>query len=89
MFTGRKNGEKREIYVLLISFFFLILSGTISPFEGHSLGPVFIEEPPTTLDLVDSSHGLTITCVGEGNPRPTIQWLDQNYQPITRISGYR
>lgn len=57
--------------------------------NGNSSGPQFLIEPQPVVHLINNSRGVFLACAGQGNPEPTIQWLDQNHQEITRIPGFR
>lgn len=51
---------------------------------GYGQGPVFLHEPPSTLEISNSS-GAMLTCSARGNPPPNIRWIDSNDREVSHI----
>ncbi|XP_065220187.1 cell adhesion molecule Dscam2-like isoform X2 [Planococcus citri] len=67
----------------------VIITGISYTNTSYLTGPVFLVEPPPFIHLVNSSRGALLNCLGQGNPHPSIQWLDQDHQEVTTIPGLR
>ncbi|PSN46725.1 Down syndrome cell adhesion molecule-like protein Dscam2, partial [Blattella germanica] len=51
-------------------------------------GPVFVTEPPSKVEFTNSSGG-RVDCSARGNPRPSVDWLGQDNQPVASIPSIR
>ncbi|XP_059473435.1 cell adhesion molecule Dscam2-like isoform X2 [Neocloeon triangulifer] len=51
-------------------------------------GPVFIQEPPSSVDFSNST-GTILGCSALGNPPPTVTWLDASNRELPTVIRYR
>uniref|UniRef100_T1JCP3 Down syndrome cell adhesion molecule-like protein Dscam2 n=1 Tax=Strigamia maritima TaxID=126957 RepID=T1JCP3_STRMM len=71
------------IFTTLI-LFFLTGNSTVDP-----MGPVFIYQPPNSVDFSNST-GASVECSAHGNPLPVVQWIHAATSlPVTNVSQLR
>ncbi|XP_037792633.1 Down syndrome cell adhesion molecule-like protein Dscam2 [Penaeus monodon] len=51
-------------------------------------GPVFSQEPPRQVHFTNST-GVTVNCVADGTPMPTVTWTTQDGRPVEEVMGLR
>lgn len=51
-------------------------------------GPFFIHEPPDRVDFANST-GTVISCSAQGNPIPSIRWVNREGDEVTDVAGLR
>ena len=50
------------------------------------IGPVFLTEPPTSLDFLNT-EGALIPCTVYGSPAPALDWIYSDGTPVNDIEG--
>ncbi|KAF0295698.1 Down syndrome cell adhesion molecule-like protein Dscam2 [Amphibalanus amphitrite] len=51
-------------------------------------GPVFVLEPPNTIDFSNST-GTVVECAARGSPPPRVTWVRGDGQPVDDVTGLR
>ncbi|XP_075215262.1 cell adhesion molecule Dscam1-like [Lycorma delicatula] len=70
-------------------FWFILFIVNASVRFGNALqGPMFVEEPPTWMDISNST-GAVLPCKAHGTPAPSIHWLDQADKEVSHIPRLR
>lgn len=61
-----------------------LLAGFVNSSTYDSQGPSFAVEPSNRIEFTNRG-GYIVDCIVSGNPKPNIEWLDQDNSPITTI----
>lgn len=61
-----------------------LFAGFVNSSTYDSQGPSFAVEPSNRIEFTNRG-GYIVDCIVSGNPKPNIEWLDQDNSPITTI----